>query len=151
MKFQAAFNGAMGESLTLFAIEKNGILVIANKQPFNPNRKDSDFFLIANNPLVHDADSYFEDVEQGLIAYRALGKDKLILHHDLAQYKLENVVEQDGVKDNGRAQYRFQTLENGHLAILAICDAYVNHTQNTYGYDECMTMMNRLTHFFKTI
>ena len=42
MKLHAAFNAALGEAVSIRSAVVNGVLVIAQKSPFDPTRKDGE-------------------------------------------------------------------------------------------------------------
>mgnify|MGYP000997643549 FL=1 len=51
MKLHAAFNAALGEAVSIRSAVVNGVLVVAQKSPFDPTRKDGEI-LIVNSPLL---------------------------------------------------------------------------------------------------
>lgn len=122
MKIHAAFNAAFGNAVSIYAIEIDEKLIIAKSAPFNTNRDEETIF-ISNNRLI-ETEHYFsnDDFQAAFAAYQNLiAQKQCIIQQDLAKYRLDNVLDYVGQKDNGEDKINFAQLNNGHWAILAIC------------------------------
>lgn len=131
MNINASFNRAMGQAVSIYSSEVNGFLVIAKMDKFNPIKKENTV-LISNNPLIRDCEMIFADDDffNALEAYQALqGAERLVIQNDIARFRLENVIDLQGRKDNGDEKWNISTLENGHLAVLATCLYFYRHAK----------------------
>ncbi|MBQ9600498.1 MAG: hypothetical protein IJR46_00590 [Neisseriaceae bacterium] len=148
MNIQAAFNGVFGECVTIYAVVIENKLVIAKKGVFTIEKIMPDIIFITNNELL-DADYYFreKDFQAGLKAYQYLFSTKqCIIQNDIAQFKIENVIDFDGQKENGEEKYKIQLLNNGHWAILALCWFFYNVVLlNTRKLEKIGSVIDELT------
>lgn len=152
MKIHAAFNAAFGESVSIYAAVVDETLVIAKLSGFN-TKQDDGMVLITNNRLIN-ADFYLEnsDFQAAYQAFQSLvSLGKCVIQQDLARYKLDNVIDYIGQKDNGEENFNIAALSNGNWAILGICLYFYRHVYTSQKFDMAMDVFHEMENFFVSI
>ncbi len=150
MKIQAAFNTQFGEPITIYAAEINDTIVIVKKSAFTITLATPDVILLTNNQLIN-ADAYFsgKEFQEALQAYQFLtSTKKCIIQNDLMQYRIDNVIDYIGQKENGEQKFNIAELKNGHWAILSICLYYYRYINNNIKLNQALDFMNDLSNFY---
>ena len=149
MKIQAAFNAAFGKAIAVYAAVIDNTLVIDKMGDYNTQRKFDTVFL-SNNPLMQsDMPFSHDEFPVALQAYKLLTSSrKCVIQQDLAQYRLDNVIDYAGHKDNGAEKFNIAELKNGHWAILAICLYYYRQIHTTQQFDKAMNFLNDLDNLY---
>lgn len=149
MKIHAAFNAALGEAVSIRSAVVNGVLVIAQKSPFDPTRKDGEILIVNSPLLVGDVSFSSHDFQAAFEAYRVLrASGQLLIVNDLAQFKPDNVVDYAGQKESGDAKYNVQMLNNGHWAILASCQHYLGSLKTTRHVENTIEQIDRMAEIY---
>lgn len=146
MKINAAFNAAFGNPISIHAAVIENKIVIAKSTEYN-TQKSANTLLISNNPLVA-ADVRFssDDFQAALQAYQILMASKqCVIQQDLARYKLDNVIDYVGQKDNGVDKFNIAELNNGHWAILAICWYFYRQTYTHQNAEKAIDFLDDLS------
>lgn len=145
MKIQAAFNGASGKAVSVYAAVIEQTLVIAKIGDYTSTRKAETVFL-SNNPLIQsDMPFGYGDFQAALQAYHLLtSSGQCVIQQDLAQYRLDNVIDYAGHKDNGEEKFNIAELKNGHWAILAICLYHYRQIYNAQQFEKAMNFLDEL-------
>ncbi|TDR30686.1 hypothetical protein [Hydromonas duriensis] len=154
MKINAAFCRYAGEPLSLYAAvlsASNGrqVMTIAKKGRHS-TRKESGMLLIVDAATQENFDMLFtsERFLDGLNAYHdVLNSQSLVIDESLMQYKPDNSIEMDGLNQNGSINYRFNEVNNGQAAVLAICLYFRELT----GFIKSIDSMSQWEQCFMTI
>lgn len=154
MKINAAFSRYAGEALSIYAAvltSRDGrkVMTIAKKGKHS-TRKDSGMALIVDAATQENFDMLFasERFLEGLTAYHdLLASHSLVMDESLMQYKPDNSIEMDGLTQNGKINYRFNEVNNGQAAVLAICLYF----RELSGFETAMNTMAHWETYFVTI
>ena len=154
MRINAAFSRYTGEAVSIYAAvittrDGRKVLTIAKKGKHSI-KKDVGMLLIVaaatqnNFDMLFDSERFFE----GLTAYHDLiASHALVMDESLMQYKPDNSIELDGLTQQGKLNYRFNEVNNGQAAVLAICLYF----RGLSGFDTAMDVMDRWGELFITI
>lgn len=147
-KINAAFNSASEEAISIHSIIKKvhaqDTLIIAKQTPYKIE-VDDDTILITDSPLVQKRIMLFtnDDFLEAVEAYRNLTvSGRCLMHEDIARFKIDNVLEVVGRKDNGSEQYNINVINNGHLAVLATC-LFLKKQINAASMFDAMDFLNQ--------
>lgn len=149
MKINAAFHTAQGEGVSVYAAEVSDKIVIAKIGAFNTDCAP-DTVLVSDSVLSCQPDLLFAETNfpEAIKAYQALiAASRCVVQEDLRRYRVDNVIDLDGYKDNGSEKYSIDTLNNGHRAVLGICLYYFRYAlavKNTARMDGIMTQLGNL-------
>lgn len=149
-KIHAAFNAAFGNAVSVYAAVVDEKLVIAKVTEYNLQARP-DTTLISNNPLVA-ADVRFSssDFQAAWQAYQVLmSSNQCVIQQDLARYRLDNVIDRIGQKENGEEKFNIDELSNGHWAILAICLYFYRQIHTTQNMEKAMSFLDDLGEFYQ--
>lgn len=125
LKIRAIVQGYQGKMLCLFAVmdEGSGMMLIDRAEDFNADMEfDPELTILTNVSLLPTWVMFFKEdqLRAALDAYHALFAQGLIeLESRVQRYDPVSAIQLNGMKESG-ADYRFDGLSNGHVAVL-IC------------------------------
>ena len=154
MRINAAFGRYAGEAVSIYAAvidagDGSKVLTIAKKGKHSL-RKELGMVLIVDAPTQGNFDMLFgsERFLEGLNAYHdVLAAGVLVMDEVLMQYKPDHSIEMDGLTPNGRINYRFNEVNNGQAAVLAICLYF----RGLSGFDSAVGLMDAMESYFMSI
>lgn len=122
---QVSIVGFQGKPSTVYATyaEDQGVLVIAKAEKYRMDRFKNCAFVsnanLADRDVLFSEDNFRDAIDNFFLMHRT---DQLLIESAAQASNPENSIEQDGVRENGRPQYRLSPdITSAMVAVLAAC------------------------------